>query len=699
MKWDTQVFADDQQDYSSVEDLASYEQGMPPYAYCLPRYSKLDGEYENAPDEITKGGKGYISASLSDKNGEFKTAPIITIVFDRLKTSNGLLIVGNRVSGDYASKVKICWYKDGEAVAEQEYLPTSVEYLCQKKVALFNKVEVSFLKTSKPYRYLWISELQNKKMTDAGGLRIVYDDIALGASEDSTASVDDKETYVDMKDLVEGVDFPDYAYCLPRYSKLDGEYENAPDGSLKDMGYVSKSISKANRLFATPPEITFLFTQTHSSVGITLHFNTHSGDYCSLLNIKWYRDEELLNEQDYEPDAADYFCYGIVDYYNKVVITFKKTSKPYRKVFLSKITWGLVRTFADDEIEDIDVLMETSPISEEITINTMSYTLRSKTAYEFEFQKKQRQTLYFDEAVLGIFYLKDGKQLGAKRYSVETQDIVGILDSNPFMGGMYKNKKVSELLDAIMEGEGTEYFLDDSFSDATVSGYLPICTKREALKHLAFAIGAVVNTAYDRQLYIYPQATELMGKFTQSDIRQGLTIEHSDIITGIRLYAHSYTPSTESSQLYKAVLNGTVKIEFSEPQNSLTVTGGTLGLHDVNYAYITGTGEEVTLIGLKYNHNTVAFLKENPRISQNKNIAEIKEATLVTEGNAQSVLERIYAFYENNESVNFTAAINTQELGDRVSVTTDFKGTMEGIITKMNFKFSRRKMTAEVVVK
>ena len=34
MKWDTQVFADDQQSYSSVENLANYEQGMPPYAYC-----------------------------------------------------------------------------------------------------------------------------------------------------------------------------------------------------------------------------------------------------------------------------------------------------------------------------------------------------------------------------------------------------------------------------------------------------------------------------------------------------------------------------------------------------------------------------------------------------------------------------------------------------------------------------------------
>ena len=100
----------------------------------------------------------------------------------------------------------------------------------------------------------------------------------------------------------------------------------------------------------------------------------------------------------------------------------------------------------------------------------MDYTIRSKSEYAFEFQKKQKQTLYFDEAILGIFYLKDGKQLGEKRYSVETQDAVGILDNNQFMGGIYNNTFVSDILDGIMDGEGITYFLDDAYASTTVSG-------------------------------------------------------------------------------------------------------------------------------------------------------------------------------------------------------------------------------------
>lgn len=698
MKWDIRVGTNGQQPYSSVDDLTSFEQNLPPYSYCLPRYARLDGTYANTPDAIPSGKNGYISTALSGQDGAFGVPPVITVTFDRLKTSNGVSMVFNRVSGDYAKKLKIAWYKDAELVQEQEFKPDGVEYFCRAKVPLFNQLVITYLETNRPYRYLWLSVLKNQRMTDAGGLKIVYDDIALGAAEDSVASSDDKDHYVDLQDLRTGVMFPDYAMCLPRYARMDGSYPNAPD-DLDDMGYVSDSISGADGAFAVPPAITFSFTQNHSSVGITLRFNDYSGDYCSKVNIRWYRDDELLSDQDYCPDGPDYFCYGIVDYYNRVVVTFRQTSKPHRNVFLTGITWGLIRVFKDDEIEDISCLMDLSPISEEVSINTMDYTIRSRSDYAFEFQKRQKQTLYFDEAILGIFYLKDGKQLGAKRYSVETQDAVGILDNNQFMGGIYDAAPVSDILSGIMAGEGITYFLDDVYAGTTVSGYLPICTKRAALQQLAFAIGALVDTSYDRQLYIYPQQTEVTGEFTARDIRLGLSVEHSDIITGIRLYAHSYDRGVESAQLYKGILPGTTKIEFSEPYHSLSITGGTLGDHDANYAYITGTGGEVVLTGLKYNHSTVSMLKENPNVTQNKNIAEVKDATLVTSQNAQAVLDRVYRYYSSNESISFRATINDQELGNRVNVATGFRGMMTGNITKLDFKFSRRKITAEVTVK
>lgn len=697
MKWDVRVEENGQQDYSSVDDLMNIEHEMPPYAYCLPRYAKMDGTYRNAPDVILSGQNGFISRALSDSSGTFESPPVITVNYDRLKTSSGVSMAFNRVSGDYAGLIRIDWFKDEKMVSSKEFQPDREEYLCSARVPLFNRMVITFLKTSRPYRYIWLSALRNRRLENAGGLKIVYDDIALGAKEDSTAETQDKDYYVDLENLKEEIEFPDYAMCLPRYAKMDGSFSNAPD-ELIDMGYVSDSISGPDGAFETPPSITFTFSEHHSSVGITLRFNDYSGDYCSKVRISWYQGEELLTEQEYAPESFEYFCYGVVDYYNRVVITFLKTSKPYRNVFLTGITWGLIRVFKDDEIEDINCLLELNPTSEEISVNTMDYTLRSKTEYAFEFQKKQKQTLYFDEAILGIFYLKDGRQLGTKRYYMEAQDAVGLLDDNPFMGGIYTDEPVPDLLDSIMAGEGITYFMDDSFRDTVVSGYLPICSKREALQQLAFAIGAMVNTGYDRQLYLYPLQTEVSGEFTNKDIFLGLTVNHEDIVTGVRLCVHQYTPGTEAVEIYRGDLSGNMKIEFSEPYHSLAITGGTIGECDVNFACITGTGDEVVLTGKKYNHNISSITKENPKVTQNKKIAEIKEATLVTASNADAVLNRIYESYRSNESVGFSAVIGDQELGDRVKVDTGFRGVMAGTVTKLNFRFSRREITAEVTV-
>ena len=697
MKWDIRIEENGQQPYSTTNSLMICENEMSPYAYCLPRYAKIDGTYRNFPDEIPKEKNGFISEALSDDTGKFESPPTITVTYDRIKTSSGIAMVFNRTSGDYAGLVRIEWYKDSTLVTEKEFRPDDVEYFCKAKVPLFNKMVITFLETSRPYRYLWLAGLKNRKMENAGGLKIVYDDIALGAKEDSTAASSDLDYYVNLENLKGEVEYPDYAMCLPRYAKMDGNYSNAPD-VLVDMGYVSDSISDAAGMFENPPSITFTFTQNYSSVGITLRFNDYSGDYCSKVKVQWYRDDELLAEHEYTPDSYIYFCYGIVDYYDRVVITFLETSKPYRNVFLTGITWGLIRVFKDDEIEDVNCLLEMNPISEEVSINTMDYTIRTKSDYAFEFQKKQKQTLYFDESIMGIFYLKDGRQLGPRCYSMESQDAIGLLDNSQFMGGMYNNVSANEILASIMSGEEISYFMDDSFQNTVVSGYLPIGSKREALQQLAFAIGAMVDTGYDRQLYLYPQQTEVSGEFTKKDIFLGLTVNHKDIVTGVRLYVHKYAPGTESVEIFKGAISGGQKLEFSEPYHSLEIAGGVIGEHGVNYAYITGDGGEIVLTGKKYNHSTAAMLKEDSKVTHNKNIAEIKGATLVTASNAGEVLERVYRSYRNNESVAFSAIIRGQELGDRVKVDTGFNGVIEGTITKLDFRFSRREITAEVIV-
>ena len=697
MRWDIQTETNNQQAYSTLDTLFGAENSMQGFAYCLPRYSKLNGDYVNAPDNIPHGLGGYISGSLSDVNGDFADIPTITVKYDRLKTSNGIQLRFNLLSGDYAKRIKISWFKDSVLVKVVEHNPTSFDYFCAVKVKLFDTVKIEFLQTSKPYRYVWLSTIRNQRMSNAGGLKIVYDDIALGAKEDSSISSSDKKDFVILDNLKEVVEYPNYAMCLPRYSKLDGTYVNTPN-TFERMGYISRSISDSSGRFANPPTLEFGFTKNFSSVGISLEFNNYSEDYCSKVNIKWYSDNTLLKEKEYTPDSHRYFCYGVVDFYNRVVITFLETSKPFRNAFLTEITWGLIRVFKDDEIESVDCLVEIDGTSKEISVNTMEYSVRDKMGYDFEFQKKQKQTLYFDEAILGIFYLKDGKQLSNAVYSMETHDAIGILDGTKFMGGVYDQVKAKQILESIMQSEGIPHFIDTTLENKLVNGYLPICSKRAALQQLAFAIGAVVDTSYDRNLYLYPMRTTDITQIRQEELFTKLSFSHSDVITGIKLAVHEYLKGDETMELYKGYLVGITKIEFSEPMHALAIQGGIITEQGDNYARISGTGVQVVLSGKKYIHNTFNINKDNDRVTHNRNIAEVKKATLVTKENMQEVLERIYNDCIKNESISCRLVVDNHELGDLVELDT-FKGKRQGIITKLDFKFSRNEITAEAVIR
>lgn len=734
MKWDVSISANGEEYYSSTSELTNQENPIPGYAYLLPGYALLNGSYKNTPDRIPEGQSGYTSSQISDENGDFADPPILRIHFDRLKTSRGITLNFNDISGDYADKVNIKWYKSGALVENMDFSPASSVYFCEASVKLHNEVEITFLHTSRPYRHIWISKITNYRLVDAGGLKIVYGDIALGAKENAEYSVNDGERLGDLK---KKYSFPDVALSYPGYSLLNEDYKNYD--VFPEVGYISRLVSDKNGDFPhgtirptaglvphpglypsseyDPPTLTATFSDKYSSQGISLVFNDHSGDYCSQLTITWYRDGETLSSETFRPDGYEYFCYHPEEYYNRIMITFEKTSRPFRPVFLSNIQYGLGRTFLDDEAKNVDCFIEMSPISEELSINTLSFTIRSKSNIAFNFQRRQQMKLYFDENIIGIFYLKSGKRVSKTDYEVNTEDAVGLLDTTDFMGGIYNNEPVKNVIAAIFEGQGIDYFLDQGLENLTLSGYLPVCRRRDALAQVAFAIGASVNTAYDLNLYIYPRNTGIIkphmglhpGKglvpgmrvtkqnFTKSNTLSGLTIDHSDITTGAKVYAHTYVKSSESEELYKDTLNGTAQITFSEAHYDLAITGGTISSSGDNWAIITGTGGEVVLTGKKYTHMTTLYEKANPNISQNENLVEVKDATLVNPQNVNEVLNRVYDYYSSNESVSCRVLLNEEELGDIVSVDTDFDGTRIGAIKKMDFTFTRE-MTAEVEI-
>ena len=579
------------------------------------------------------------------------------------------------------------------------------------------------------------------------GLKIVYDDVAPYAKENSNPQVI-KEGLRPHPGLNPGkglrprgtvvireypelrrddLTYPGYALCYPRFSLLNGQYINFPDNP-QEYGYMSEEWTDGNgdfnyhytrqglrphvglrpRLFLFPgsgyskymgfPALTITFNSKFTSVGIFLTFNPLSGDYASDINIKWYEDGRLLSDMDFNPDDVRYFCNNYVHLYNKIVITFRKTSKPHRPVFITRIDYGIYRNFPDDELLQTDCIQEINAISETISINTLSFTVRTRSNIPFDLQKKQRLGLYFNNELIGSFYLKNGSRKNKTDYYMDSHDAIGVLDGNEYHGGIYTGQLVPNVIAEIFEGEDFTYYVDDVYQSTSLYGYIPYTTKRNALQHIAFAIGAIVDTSNTDGVSIYPQQTDVTGYFNDSNTFEGMTLEHSDIVTGIRLAVHSYHESQEEAELYNDMLSGTAEIIFAEPYHGLSVSGGTIIKHGHNYAVVSGSGGNVKLIGKKYNHLTNQMVKENPDIVFNKNIKEVKDATLIHAGNAVQALERIYAYYQRAESVVGDVLLENKVIGQVVEADTGYDGTRTGTLESIDYMFSRKEIRAAVKI-
>lgn len=423
-----------------------------------------------------------------------------------------------------------------------------------------------------------------------------------------------------------------------------------------------------------------------------------SGDYCTKLRVKWYSEGKLLSDMEFMPDAVRYFCSNYVQLYDKIVITFYETSQPFRPVFITRIDYGIYRDFFSDELLTTSCLQEVNAISENISVNTLNFTVRTETNIPFDFQKKQKLAVYFNGQRIGNFYLKNGARKNRTDYQMDSHDAIGVLDGNEFTGGIYTGQTAAVVIGQIFDGEDFGYLLDDTLSDIPLFGHIPYTTKRNALVQVAFAIGAVVDTSNYDGVMIYSQQTELSGTFTQADAFDGLTLEHSDVVTGIRISVHTYQPSEEIEELYNDVLNGTAEVIFSEPHYDLSVAGGELVKHGDNYAVIKGTGETVILRGKKYTHLTTSLLKENPAIVFNKNVKEVSSATLVHTGNAKEVLNRVYEYYQRAENVRGDVLLSNKMLGQVVGVDTAYDGQREGTIESISYQFGIKEIRAEVVI-
>ena len=444
------------------------------------------------------------------------------------------------------------------------------------------------------------------------------------------------------------------------YFLLDGSFALYDDLKSPYVAYMSndyiatievtspKAISSVGLTFRfwemLPNKIVLTFYDQNNRVLSSGVFTPRNGDY------------RVVNK---EVREYIYFAECNVDEYYRV--TIKLESKD-RYIRINTIEYGAEITYGDNSskkikscsiVEQADILSSELPISEsslEVIDNENLFEITNPKSYYKYLQKRQKfkiyETIDDEEFLVATHYLKEWSQTKKLLASFKLQDVIGLLDETVFYGGIYKDYKVSSLIDEILSPFGITYILDKELQDITLSGYLPIASSRDSLKQVAFACGATVRTTKSDGIAIFKPNLETIGIIDTDRklISKAHEIAQKDLITGVKIIAHDYGLESEIKELYRGEFeSGTYTITFDEPCKAISFEGATLISSYPNYAVIKANGGEVLIKGQKYNdHKTEYSYSPNTMNATDINDVRIDNATLISKNNALKRAREIY---------------------------------------------------------
>ena len=156
-----------------------------------------------------------------------------------------------------------------------------------------------------------------------------------------------------------------------------------------------------------------------------------------------------MENEDFTPDSAFYFCQKFVENYNKIVITFNSINMPKNRLRLLSVDYGYGTIFYGDETRTAKQIQEYNPVSTDIMINTFDFTLDSKRDMNYSFQENQPLSVYFNDELISTNFVTKSTRKSKNLWTVQCDDYIGFLADVWYKGGMYNNANAVELLQDI----------------------------------------------------------------------------------------------------------------------------------------------------------------------------------------------------------------------------------------------------------
>lgn len=327
-----------------------------------------------------------------------------------------------------------------------------------------------------------------------------------------------------------------YATWEHDFFRLDGAQRFLPERTTdrEQQGFISERLSGADGSFADPVVLTIRFSDLHRMSGITLLFDDTSDAYANQFTVATYLNDDLLETHVVTNSETKYEGILTLSEHNRMAITFHSTARPYQRLRLQHIMFGIGFVYSNEEIMNVALKRATSPVSLELPSNKLNFSLYNEnsiftpdcpSSVSSFFSQDQECKLMLGYDVTGN---GDTEWIGTGKFWMsewtvngitarfEAADIIERMSAGTYRRGIYGSKTAAAMIDDVMADFGYDNYDASSheLESTIITNPLPVGSHAECLQLIANCAMCSLETDADGRIFFRSRAAAIAESIT-----------------------------------------------------------------------------------------------------------------------------------------------------------------------------------------
>lgn len=305
-------------------------------------------------------------------------------------------------------------------------------------------------------------------------------------------------------------------------------------------------------------------------------------------------------------------------------------------------------------------------------------------------------------------FLESIRRTGEYKYLLSCVSGIGLLAKSRHYGGLYENALFSDVLAEIVGG-AFPYTVDTQIASIKIYGALPVDNRRNNLKKLLVATGAVLQTNPDGSARFTGPDTTSPVEIKDGDIFMGGSVDIPTPYQAVKITEHAFAKT--SNDILTTLLDGEAVgmniitpagasvtgalVTFSDPMHDLAITGTTILESGVNYA-VVAPSTSCTLTGYKYSHTT-RIVTAGSLTASEQATKRLDDNTLISLFNVDTVAQRWLDYYSAQKAVTMSVVWRGEQPAGAVVFADPYDERAVGLIESQDVRLSA-KLAADTTV-